>query len=103
MNLNKTDIYNLWSKGEGEVDSIIHCMEEMGELTKALSKMLRDSVPFNEGLLLDIIGEMADVYICLAMLQSIFSISDTQMNCVCNVKMIANLDRISISPVERRK
>ena len=96
MNLNKTDIYNLWTKGEGEVDTIIHCMEEMGELTQALSKMLRDSVPFNEGLIFDIIEEMADVYICLAMLQSIFSISDTQINSVCDAKMIHNLDRIGI-------
>lgn len=96
MNLNKTDIYNLWTKGEGEVDTIIHTMEEMGELTQALSKMLRDSVPINEGLLLDIIGEMADVYICLAMLQSIFSISDAKMQAVCDAKMIVNLDRIGI-------
>ena len=96
MNLNKRDIYNLWTKGEGEVDTIIHTMEEMGELTQALSKMLRDSVPFNEGLLLNIIGEMADVYICLDMLQSIFSISETKMQAVCDAKMIENLDRIGI-------
>lgn len=96
MNLNKTDILNLWTKGEGEVDTIIHTMEEMGELTQALSKMLRNCVPFNEGLLLNIIGEMADVYICLAMLQSIFSISDTKMQAVCDAKMMNNLEIIGI-------
>ena len=96
MNLNKTDIYNLWTKGEGEVDTIIHTMEEMGELTQALSKMLRDSVPINDGLLFELIGEMADVYICLAMLQSIFLISDTKMQAVCDAKMISNLERIGI-------
>ena len=96
MNLNKTDIYNLWTKGEGAADTLIHSMEEMGELTQALSKMLRDSVPFNDGLFFELIGEMADVYICLAMLQSIFSISDTKMQAVCDAKMILNLDRIGI-------
>ena len=78
MNLNKTDIYNLWTKGEGAADTLIHSMEEMGELTQAISKILRSNIEISEGLYLNLIGEIADVYICLAMIQSIFSISDTQ-------------------------
>lgn len=96
MNLNKIDIYNLWTKGEGASDTLIHSMEEMGELTKAISKILRSNVDTSEDLYLNLIGEMADVYICLAMIQSIFSISDTQMKCVCDEKMTRNLDRIGI-------
>lgn len=58
-----------------EIQSIV-CMEECSELIQAVSKCLRGKPDATDNLA----EEMADVTICLHMLQEMYDITDKQLN-----------------------
>lgn len=59
-------------------------MEELAELGQQISKQIRGI-----GDRLGLIEEMADVYICLTQLESIFNISHDDLQRAIDIKMIA--------------
>ena len=58
------------------------CMEEMAELTKELSKIIR-----NQGNIDAVIEETADVYICLEHIRLMHGINDSQLQNVIDHKI----------------
>ena len=75
------------------VDKLIIPIEEMSELTKEISKIIRGKAPAdstNYGLL----EELADVQIILDSLKIIFNISEEEMKYAIDVKVARNNARI---------
>lgn len=100
MKINKEDIHNMWIKGEGSDNSLIHSMEEFSELTQAISKFMRADGENVEELFKaveNIKEEMADAHICLAMMQDILFINDIEMQNAYDEKMKRNLERIGLT------
>ena len=62
--------------------NLIITMEELSELQKEISKELR-----GKGDYLNILQELADVYICMGYIQEICGISDSELNKAINVKI----------------
>lgn len=68
-------------------------IEEMSELTKELTKFLRD-----KGDMMNMLQEIADVYICLDTLRDIFDISDEELKAAEMVKYERLLDGMDKNP-----
>ena len=88
-------------KSKSGFQNLIICMEECAELSQTISKFVRhcndalDDVPYN--LLNDvdnIIEEMADVLICIAMLQKMLFIPDEDLDFMIRKKMKRNIQRL---------
>lgn len=99
MKINKEDIHKMWTEGEGDHNSLIHCMEEFSELVQAISKLIRWDEKNEDEIfefIENIVEEMADAHICLAMIQDILFINDIEMQNACDEKMKRNLERIGL-------
>lgn len=66
------------------------CMEEMSELTKEISKFIR-----GKGKKENLVEEIADVYICLDMLQTMYNISDKEIKREIFIKQLRTNKRLS--------
>lgn len=79
MTMNKDQGHAVWresiEKYGKEMQSIV-CMEECSELIQAVSKRLRGKPDATDNLA----EEMADVTICLHLLQEMYGITDAQLN-----------------------
>lgn len=65
-------------------------MEELAELQKEISKFAR-----GEGTFLDLIQEMADVYICLDYIKRILMILDSSVQKAIDVKLVQEQKRLA--------
>ena len=71
------DYYNKFLEINGKEKEIILCIEEMSELTQALSKYLRyKGTDKAESIIENIKEEIADTYNTLGQMQNIFKIND---------------------------
>lgn len=70
-------------KFKGEKFAVFCCIEEMAELSKELLKNINRGKDNRD----DILGELADVMICLEHLKMIYDIQDTQLWQMINEKM----------------
>lgn len=68
------------------------CMEECAELIQAVSKTVRQ--PEDDEAIVHLAEEMADVTICLAMLQEIYGIPDRMVNTWIESKQRRIVDRM---------
>jgi len=66
------------------------CMEELAELAQQLSKQLR-----NKGDKLDLIGEVADVWICLNMICDMYNITEKELQRVIDYKQARQRRRLN--------
>lgn len=71
------------------LENNFRCLEEMAELSQAISKVLRNKDGSRENL----VEEMADVTIVLKMLQHLHKISDSELRNEVNKKMEKNIKR----------
>lgn len=82
--INKADDFGLQNFEVRGHENLIIDMEEMAELAQEISKCLRKK-GIND--YYSLIEEMADVRICLYHLQTLYNISDEELNKAINVKM----------------
>ena len=76
MNKDKQVVWRESIRKYGKETQSIVCMEECSELIQAVSKCLRGKPDATDNLA----EEMADVTICLHMLQEMYGITDKQVN-----------------------
>lgn len=76
MNKDKQAVWSACIGKYGVEQQSIVCMEECAELIQAISKCLRGKPDATDNLA----EEMADVTICLHMLQEMYGITDKQVN-----------------------
>lgn len=76
MNKDKQVVWRESIRKYGKTMQSIVCMEECSELIQAISKCLRGKPDATDNLA----EEMADVTICLHMLQEMYGITDKQVN-----------------------
>ena len=69
---------------------LVVCMEELSELTQAISKEIQGKDNRN-----NVIEEMADVLICLEILKQVFEITDEDIDSWIKYKQERNLFRMS--------
>lgn len=72
-------------------------MEECAELIQAVSKLvrgLRSDAKINDLHRFNLLEEMADVIICVALLQLVYAIPDKELNAMLELKMDRNLKRL---------
>ena len=74
MEVNK-EIVSKSLKTYGNGIQLVVCMEELSELTQAISKEIRGKEDRN-----NLVEEMADVIICLEILKQVFEITDEDIN-----------------------
>lgn len=79
-------------KNGAEVVSVV-AIEECSELQKEITKMLREN-----GNKMNLLEEMADVYICLAELRQCYGITDHDLNTMVIRKITRTYARKSILP-----
>lgn len=70
-----------------QVKTIV-CMEECSELIQQLSKYCR-----GEGDHYSLLEELADVYICLRMIQNLYGVSDVELDKAVDVKLAREKER----------
>lgn len=73
----------------GGINQVLVLFEEMGELTKAITKVLRE-----QGNKADVAEELADVQIMIDQMKLIFKLSEKTMNEFVNYKIDRTLERI---------
>ena len=78
----------------GEAKTLVMCMEECAELTQAVSKLLRYGLTAEVES--NLIEELADVTICMAMIRDIAGISFKHVDAKIREKMKRNMGRIYI-------
>lgn len=64
-------------------------MEEMGELIQQIAKMIR-----GDGNIINLVEEMADVYIMLEEIKQIYTISDKELEDEMNFKLVRLNERM---------
>lgn len=69
---------------------LVVCMEELSELTQAISKEIR-----GRGDRSNLVEEMADVIICLEILKQVFEITDEDIDSWIKYKQEQNLFRMN--------
>ena len=69
---------------------LVVCMEELSELTQAISKEIR-----GRGDRSNLVEEMADVIICLEILKQVFEITDEDIDSWIKYKQERNLFRMN--------
>lgn len=69
---------------------LVVCMEELSELTQAISKEIRGRGDRN-----NLVEEMADVIICLEILKQVFKITDEDIDSWIKYKQERNLFRMN--------
>ena len=69
---------------------LVVCMEELSELTQAISKEIRGKDYRN-----NLVEKMADVIICLEILKQVFEITDEDIDSWIKYKQERNLFRIN--------
>lgn len=69
---------------------LVVCMEELPELTQAISKEIRGKDDRN-----NLVEEMADVIICLEILKQVFEITDEDIDSWIKYKQERNLFRLN--------
>lgn len=69
---------------------LVVCMEELSELTQAISKEIRGKDDRN-----NLVEEMADVIICLEILKQVFEITDKDIDSWIKYKQERNLFRMN--------
>lgn len=69
---------------------LVVCMEELSELTQAISKEMRGKDDRN-----NLVEEMADVIICLEILKQVFEITDEDIDSWIKYKQERNLFRMN--------
>lgn len=69
---------------------LVVCMEELSELTQAISKEIRGKDGGN-----NLVEEMADVIICLEILKQVFEITDEDVDSWIKYKQERNLFRMN--------
>ena len=74
---------------------LVVCMEELSELTQAISKEIR-----GKGDRDNTIEEMADVIICLEILKQVFEITDEDIDSWIKYKQERNLFRMNCSQTD---
>ncbi|MGL5713482.1 MAG: hypothetical protein ACRCX2_10720 [Paraclostridium sp.] len=81
---------SLLLQSKSSVENKLICIEELAELQKEITKMERgkDSIA-------DLVEEMADVYIVMAMLKDLYYINNDLLVDEINRKMKRNLDRVN--------
>lgn len=79
-------------KSENSQEKSIIVMEELAELIQQISKQLR-----GEGNYFQLLEELADVYISLAMLSSIYFINAEDVERAINVKLRREYKRIKLN------
>jgi NTP pyrophosphatase (non-canonical NTP hydrolase) len=83
-------------EAHGVEETLDICFEECGELVQAISKMKR-ACRAEEGIAkaqIDLMEEMADVFICMEMLGETFAIPQSNIDAVVGIKMVRNMKRI---------
>lgn len=85
--MTKDEIRKLIQKNGRNTQSVI-CMEELAELTQAISKQVRASSDDRYAFInpSNLIEEMADVTICLDTLKEAYCISDEELNAMIAYK-----------------
>lgn len=86
----RLDILTRSIKCDGETAKFIIAMEEMAELCKEISKVLR-----KKGDILNLLEEMADVQICLGFVQMISGITNEQLEAAIAVKLAREEERLA--------
>lgn len=71
--MNKQDLYNALREKFGSVQQLIVTIEELSELQKAITKLLREKI--TQDRLTQLTAEIADVEIMLEQVKLIFNIS----------------------------
>lgn len=89
VNINK-EIVSRSLETYGNGIQLLVCMEELSELTQAISKEIRGKNNRN-----NIIEEMADVIICLEILKQIFAVTNVEIEEWVKFKQGRNLKRIN--------
>ena len=69
---------------------LVVCMEELSELTQAISKEIRGNDDRN-----NLVEKMADVIICLEILKQVFEITDEDIDSWIKYKQERNLFRMN--------
>lgn len=77
----------------GEAKTLVMCMEECAELTQAVSKLLRYGLTAE--IESNLIEELADVTICMAMIRDIAGIRFRHVDEKIKEKMQRNIERIN--------
>lgn len=90
MNKDKQVVWRESIEKYGKTMQSIVCMEECSELIQAISKRLRGKSDANDNLA----EEMADVTICLHLLQEMYGITDEQLDEWIDRKTIRQLARM---------
>lgn len=85
------DIYTAAVKAYGKDHQLVVCMEEMAELTKELSKVIRGRGNTNH-----VSEEIADVEITLEQLRVIFN-NRSEVDCIKAEKLARLADRLEVS------
>lgn len=91
--INREDIKKL-IEAHGAEETLDICFEECGELIQAISKAKRRQ---RAGRTIDhynLLGEIADVLICVELLKEFFDIDDFAVEAIVKEKMKRNLKRI---------
>lgn len=89
VNINK-EIVSRSLEAYGNGMQLVVCMEELSELTQAISKEIRGKDNRN-----NIIEGMADVLICIEILKQVFEITDEDIDSLIKYKQERNLFRIN--------
>lgn len=85
----------------GDEAEMIVSIEEFSELTKEITKTLRERT-FSHERMENVLEEMADVYICLEMLRQIYDFSIQEINTEIQKKQKRTNDRINRCVVNGR-
>lgn len=88
ININK-EIVSRSLDTYGNGIQLVVCMEELSELTQAISKEIRGKDNRN-----NLVEEMADVIICLEILKQIFAVTNVEIEEWVKFKQERNLKRI---------
>lgn len=89
VNINK-EIVSRSLNTYGNGMQLVVCMEELSELTQAISKEIRGKDSRN-----NVIEEIADVLICIEIIKQVFEITDEDIGSWIKYKQERNLFRIN--------
>ena len=89
VNINK-EIVSRSLNTYGSGMQLVVCMEELSELTQAISKEIRGKDSRN-----NVIEEMADVLICIEIIKQVFEITDEDIDIWIKYKQERNLFRMN--------
>lgn len=94
VNINK-EIVSRSLEAYGNGIQLVVCMEELSELTQAISKEIRGKDNRN-----NLVEEMADVLIGIEILKQVFEITDEDIDSWIKYKQERNLFRINCSQAD---